>query len=393
MVWCHSSTQAAQSLTISFMISSGTQRTAWQTEVINRFSEANPDIQITQLVKSQEQYKAGFTPMLSAQDVDIAFWFAGERLQDSVKKGLLRPIASVDLRAAMRNGFDIAALASTTIAGTSYAVPLSYYGWGFFYRKSLFAQLGLTPPTTWAELQTAGKRLQAAGITPAAVGAQDGWPAAAWFDYLNLRINGIEFHRRLLAGEVRFTDPKVRNVFVHWQALLKQGFFRPDTMVQAWDAPLPYLYRNRVGMTLMGGFAAAKFPPEMVADIGFFPFPKVVESIPKYEDAPLDVLVLPTRGKNREATERFLAFLATSPALNRYNATLGNISPLKSFSANEQVASRELQNLREAKAIAFFFDRDAKPYLVEPALEAFKKFMQPPFDIDTAIRSIDAAHE
>ena len=39
------------------------------------------------------------------------------------------------------------------------------------------------------------------------------WVASAWFDYLNIRINGAPFHRDLLAGKHRFDDPRCKKVF------------------------------------------------------------------------------------------------------------------------------------------------------------------------------------
>ena len=35
------------------------------------------------------------------------------------------------------------------------------------------------------------------------------WVASGWFDYLNLRINGAQFHRELLAGKHSFDAAEV----------------------------------------------------------------------------------------------------------------------------------------------------------------------------------------
>jgi multiple sugar transport system substrate-binding protein len=376
-----------ESLVVGFMVSSGNQRTFWDTEIIQKFKAAHPEVQVTQIVRGQEAYKAGFSHMLQNEAVDVAFWFAGERLVQAVDDQLLRPLEDGEVKSALARGFVESTVAATTIRSKVYALPLSYYGWGFYYRKSLFAQLGLQPPTTWAGFLEVGRKLKAAGVAPTAVGNADGWPAAAWFDYLNLRINGLEFHRKLLAGEARFSDPKVREVMAQWKQLQEQGFFLRDTQDKAWDAPLPLLYRNWVGMVLMGGFASAKFPPHLAQDIGFFPFPGIVANVPQYEDAPLDVLVLPKAGKNAEAAHRFLVFLATTGALNSYNARANQLSPLKSFQASALNAG-EAAALKSAKAIAFYFDRDARPQLVEPAFKAFKQFMEPPFDTEQAIAAL-----
>ncbi|MCQ4384250.1 extracellular solute-binding protein, partial [Clostridioides difficile] len=65
-------------------------------------------------------------------------------------------------------------------------------------------------PADWAQFLDACRKLKAAGIAPIAVAARDAWTLAAWFDYLDLRINGYAFHQKLMAGDVAYTDPRVR---------------------------------------------------------------------------------------------------------------------------------------------------------------------------------------
>lgn len=106
-LWVSTSAWAGENLVISFMVSSGNQRTFWDTEVIQKFKLANPDVQVTQFVRGQEAYKAGFSQMLQNEAVDVAFWFAGERLSQVVES----------------------TVAATSIRSKIYALPLSYNGW------------------------------------------------------------------------------------------------------------------------------------------------------------------------------------------------------------------------------------------------------------------------
>ena len=50
--------------------------------------------------------------------------------------------------------------------------------------------------------------------------------ASGWFDYLNLRINGADYHRELLAGERSFTDPEVVAVMEQYARLIP--YFDPN---------------------------------------------------------------------------------------------------------------------------------------------------------------------
>lgn len=382
-------TWARETLVLHFMVSSGAQRTAW-VDLVQGFAAAHPDIRVIHKEFAQEKYKQEFERYLTDDKVDIAFWFAGERMRTLVNKGLLAPLDPEFVNTIATPALARAPLLGGVVNGQHYAFPVTYYPWGFFYRKSTFARLGLVPPQDWAGFLRVCESLKAAGITPTAVGAQAGWPAAAWFDYINLRSNGLEFHQKLLRGEVAFSDPRARQVLEQWKTLLERGYFLDKTRGTEWDSVLPFLYREQVGMVLLGGFAGAKFAGSPFAnDIGFFAFPRIQARIPTAEDAPLDVLVLPTRGANRAAAHRFLRYLATQPALNRFNDAGATFSPLaRGQSSTDPLFRSSKAVLDAASGLSFYFDRDAPADLIQPAFVAFQQFLQPPHDVDAAIRSL-----
>jgi multiple sugar transport system substrate-binding protein len=89
-------------------------------------------------------------------------------------------------------------------------------------------------------------RLRHVGDTP--------WVASAWFDYLDIRINGAQFHRDLLAGKHSFTDPRVREIFTRWRTALPY-FDRQSTAIPFQDATTSLL-QGRTAMMLIGTFFA-----------------------------------------------------------------------------------------------------------------------------------------
>ncbi len=382
---------ADEALVIDYIISTSAQRTAW-IHIVNQFSAANPDIKVIHHSYAQEEYKRSFTERLHTGKADLAFWYAGERLHEAATRKLLSPLEPGQVEFLLNKKFAPATLDGTRIDGEVYGFPVYYYGWGFIYRKSLFKRLGIAPPRTWSDFIDTCKRLKAAGIAPLAVGARHGWPAAGWFDYLNLRINGIDFHRKLLRGDEKFDDARVRKVFDAWGELLRGGYFLDATMGQDWDQVLPYVYRNQAGMVLMGSFAAAKFPAAIAPDMGLFAFPRMTQDMPVYEEAPLDVLVQPVGGKNPAARKRFLAYLAESGALARLQEANQTVSPQAGSSAPRgslRAASHAIVN--DAAGLTFFFDRDAKAAMVQPAFDAMRRFLMPPHDSEQAVRSIERA--
>ena len=381
----------AEHLVIDYVVSNTPQRTTW-VGIIDEFAAANPDIQITHQGYPQEEYKRGFTARLRSGRADLAFWYAGERLGDAARNKLLTPLDAELVALLKKKKFAPATLDGTRIDGAVYGFPLYYYVWGFVYHKPLFERLGIRPPATWAEFLHTCERLKAAGVTPLAVGAKSGWPAAGWFDYLNLRINGIDFHRKLVRGDARFDSPQVRRVFDVWGDLLRKGYFLDATMEQEPERVMPYVYRDRVGMTLAGSFVASRFPAAIAANMGFFGFPNYSPGMPTYEEAPIDVLVLPARGLNPRARNRFLTFLAETGAMRKI------AQADQTLSAQVDTDPRPIwlgdapgRVWRAAAGLTYFFDRDAQAELVGPTYEGLRRFLKAPHDTDQVVRYIDEA--
>ncbi len=61
--------------------------------------------------------------------------------------------------------------------GKAYGLPMEQDLMGVYYNKALFAEKGLTVPTTYAEFQALVETLKADGIIPVAFGNRDRWPA------------------------------------------------------------------------------------------------------------------------------------------------------------------------------------------------------------------------
>ena len=380
---------ATENLVIKFMVSSGPQRSEWN-KLLNAFEKANPNIKLQQDELPQEKYKSGFYDMVKSP-VDVAFWFAGAQLAKARELKLLRPLDAATSTLIAKK-FTPATRKAVSYSDQTYGIPLSYYQWGFFYKKSTFAKLGLRPPSNWREFQSVAEKLKAAHMVPTQIGAKNGWPAMAWFDYLDMRINGLEFHRKLLNGALPFTDPKVLKVFETWKKMLDQGYFEESGTQLDWDEVLPYLYHDRIGMSLMGAFAATKFAPAMASDMGFFPFPQMGTPTTHFEDAPLDILVFPLSGQNPAAAATFVQFLAENDALNQFNEATQLISPRLDAPAPTSATLIEGRKLLDAATgLSFFFDRDASSKLSEAASKALVEFLTPPYDTAKVIKALDAA--
>lgn len=377
-----------RSLTLAFMITSGAQRSAWL-DIVDSFRAANPDIHVTNLVYAQEDYKQRFDTLLQQRQVDLAFWFAGHKLTQLIANGTVQPLDTL-LTGEQWAQVEPAVLRALRQSGQYWALPVSYYPWGLLYRRSIFAALGLREPENWPQFLLTMQQLQYGGMVPIAVGAKSGWPAAAWFDYLNMRLHGALFHRQLLAGRVGCRDARLEVTLQAWQQLLGAGMLLAESPQLDWQAVLPYLYHGRVGMVLTGSFVLAHIPRAIRQDLGFFPFPDMGTRVPRGEDAPLDVLVWPTGSQHALEARRFASFLFSRPdLLARYGDSAYQLAPLRHGPAPKDAIMRQGKAwLRKAERLSSFFDRDAVPLLRERALPAFRQFLTPPHDRQQLQRSL-----
>ena len=171
--------------------------------------------------------------------------------------------------------------------GKVYGIPVDYYPWAVFYRKSLFTEKGYTVPKTWDELKALSTKMQADGLTPIAFGDKDGWPAMGTFDILNLRQNGYDFHVDLMAGKEKWTDPKVTTVFQKWAEIVP--FHAKDYAGLTWQNAADTLVQKKSGMYLLGLFVSAQFQatkdPADLEDLDFFPFPTLGTAVRRRERA------------------------------------------------------------------------------------------------------------
>ena len=100
--------------------------------------------------------------------------------------------------------------ASTGDDGKKYFVPNYNYPWGFFYRKSVWQDKGYDGPGHLRRLKTLAQKMKSDGLIPIAFADKDGWPAMGTFDYLNMRLNGYQFHMDLTRPQGVWDQKKVR---------------------------------------------------------------------------------------------------------------------------------------------------------------------------------------
>jgi raffinose/stachyose/melibiose transport system substrate-binding protein len=219
----------AQDVTLTIESWRNDDLTIWQDQIIPAFEAANPGIKVVFAPTAPTEYNAALNSKLEAGtagdlvtcrpfDASLALYDAGY-------------LADLSGLAAMANFSPVAKSAwQTDDASATFCVPMASVIHGFIYNADIFAELGLSVPTTEAEFFAALDAIKAEGsYIPMAMGTNDQWEAAT-MGYNNIGPNfwkGEEGRLALIAGTQKLTDPQWVAPFAtlaKWKDYLGDGF-------------------------------------------------------------------------------------------------------------------------------------------------------------------------
>ena len=331
---------------------------------------------------------------------DVFTWFSGFRMRFFAAQGLATDISDVWAKVGS-NYSDAFKVGSTGDDGKQYFIPIYNYPWAVFYRKSVFADKGYTPPTTLDEFKTLAAKMKSDGLIPMAFGDSDGWPAMGTFDILNLRQNGYDFHVGLMAGTQKWTDPKVKDVFTIFKDLLP--FYQNGAAGRTWQDAAQALVQKKAGMYLLGMFVSQQFQEAGdadLADLDFFPYPNfgTQYDAEKALDAPIDGFMISANSSSLQAdldaAKAFMEYLAQPATQVAWvSQDKGNVAAAKDAdtSGYTPLQKKAAELIGGAQRITQFLDRDTNPnFAGANGMQAFLlDFLKTPDqDLDAFLKKI-----
>ncbi len=380
-----------------FLDTSNPAPRATMEEMIARFGALHPDLNIETTVIDREAYKTQIRNFLTANAPDVATWYAANRMRPYVEAGLFEDVSDLYAEPAIAEG-----LASTkgalTIDDKQWGVAYTYYQWGVYYRKDIFAELGLSEPTTWDEEKANCAKIVDSGRACYTIGTKYLWTAGGWFDYLNMRTNGFDFHMDLAAGNVSWEDERVKATFMNWKELIDMGGFIADHQTYSWQEALPFMVKGEAAAYLMGNFAVAPLREAGLTDdqLDFYQFPKINMDVELSEDAPTDTFHIPANAKNKEAAREFLRF-ATSPdeqSIINNGKNLGQLPVNAASTVDDDKFLQqgfEMLSTNSTGGVAQFWDRDTGAEMAKASMEGFQEFMVKPNELDKILAKLERA--
>jgi multiple sugar transport system substrate-binding protein len=136
-------------------------RAAAQTRMIDAFEKANPGIHVRIQVDSVQQ--EALRALRGGFDTPDVFRMANISGPEFVATGSVLPLDDLIARDHVDMKDWLLPLDATRIGGKLYGMQQDFRIPILIYRKSLLAKAGVTPPTTWDEVCTAGGKLSALG--------------------------------------------------------------------------------------------------------------------------------------------------------------------------------------------------------------------------------------
>lgn len=265
------------------------------------------------------------------------------------------------------------------VEGKQYGIPYDLHVVGFWYRKDLFAQAGITvAPATMEELNSAVTKLKAKNVAPIAIGSKDKWPDAFWWSYFAIRECSLDTVKTTVKT-LKMTDPCWVKAGEDLKAFLDtkpfQDAFLGTPAQQGAGSSAGLVANGKAAMELQGDWELPTMIPltedkDYASKLGWFPFPTVAggKGTPGTALGGGDGFSCSTKGG--AACADFLKYVASTDVQNKLVSTNTATLPANpaSISAIQDPSLKTVQDyLNKAPYIQTYFDQ-ALPTSVGQAL-------------------------
>lgn len=363
--------------------------------LIDQFEATHPHIQISRnpYARAPESYLTASPPP------DLMVAIADYATFSAIERGLVLDLEEVWVRSNLADVYPAKFRVLGEREGKTYFLPVAHTWTALYYSYPLFEQYDLTPPTTWDEFLAICDILWLNGLTPVVLPRNDLWSVTTWFDYLNLRLNGPEFHADLSQGEIPYDDPGVIAVFDAWADLINRGCFgdmpAPASVLRGLDA----IIKGETGMILASPVQMQDLPESWRAELDFFRFPMMDPRIPVAEIAPTFGYLIPAGTLHPQEATEFLVYMSSlevqSAVTQQFGPDVG-VAPIHQgvdLAAFTPMTRQGLSLVRDAAAIGQPYIFTLPGSMSGSASVAFRQFLLDPEKVDDTISTLEKARQ
>jgi len=292
--------------------------------MIDVYASKYPDVEVVNATVAGGAgfvFRAVVKPRLIAGDPPDTFQLhAGLEVEGYSPEQYLDPLDDLYASEGLDKVFPADLLTLLKYKGHYWGVPVNIHRSNvLWYDKSIFADAGLEPPTTWDEFWAVADALQAKGVVPLAMGTSGGWEAGHVFEDVLAGTCGAEKYNGLWDGTVPWTDGCVTQSLENFKRMLT--YVNTDHPALSWDGGGHYLIDNKGAMMIMGDWANGWFQSMDYTDYGWAASPGAKGIFVGLSDS----FSLPKDAPNRDNALAWLKVCGSKAGQEAFNPKKGSI--------------------------------------------------------------------
>lgn len=173
-------------------------------KLVAKFNEANPNIVVSQV--NPPDAETVLKTRAAKKDIpDVVGMGATDTYKTLSASGLFEDFTADPLAKNIQPAY-VQMMKDLTGTDTLNALPFSSNASGVIYNKAMFAEAGVTVPTTWDEFMAVAQKFKDSGKNAFYLTFKDAWTTLTPFNSLTTIIKGNDFFKERTAGTVTFSD-------------------------------------------------------------------------------------------------------------------------------------------------------------------------------------------
>lgn len=221
--------------------------------------------------------------MAAGKPPEVFDVFGSPEAQLYAREGLMLDLSEILNALGLKDKFTT--LASFTLDGNIYGLPIGGSIEGYFYNKDYFEQKGLSIPQTLDELDRLAEEIQADGKIPFAQASKDAWIPLMTTNNLWSYYAGPEITYGFMTGESQWNDERMVKAIAKHKEWVEKGYFKKGELGLEYADMRNQMITGEAIMMMDGSWANSVFrdPAQagpMAGKIGFFNMPPLKKGDP-----------------------------------------------------------------------------------------------------------------
>ncbi|WP_419886040.1 ABC transporter substrate-binding protein [Paenibacillus sp. B-A-8] len=291
----------------------------WFNTVIDEFNKQNPGITVVQ-ENSKEPENLLKVKFASGDVPDIT----NRQPQEFIDKGLFLDLSDHE-QWWSRLSPEAKEASSDLKTGKQFKVVTNFINGGIFYNKSMFNKFNLQEALTWDDFMKNLRSIkeQDSKVVPMYMSGKDAWTIAHLGNLMaegvqKQKVGNLEFKKASLDNNVdilKFDEAggPLEILASHLLELKKEELINKNILSDTYDQQIDAFANGKAAMISQGMWALADIlnkNPEIVNDLGFSPYPSIVNGTkPTVLNADDQAYSIPAGSKHIEEAKKFLDFL------------------------------------------------------------------------------------